>query len=146
MPSVEAAAERCAVVEGCALSFVLIGERLREWREVRKLSECDLERTSGISRLQTARFEDGLAIPDIETLRVYARVLKIPVAVLLYGDDAPQTSGVWRGLSEFTEMFSLLNRGERNLLRTTAMRIRPDRCHRDQTVFGVPGVCSSLAG
>lgn len=124
MPSLETAAEPCVVIEGCDLSFVLIGERLREWREIRKLSECDLEQASGISRVQTARVEDGLVIPDSDTLQVYACVLKIPVAVLLYGEDAPQTNGVWSGLSEFAGMFSLLSRSERNLLHAIAMRLR----------------------
>lgn len=27
----------------------------------------------------------------------------------LYGDDTPKTNGVWRGFSEFAEMFSLLS-------------------------------------
>lgn len=127
MPSLEAAAEPCVVIEGCDLSFVLIGERLHEWRETRELSECDLEQASGIPRVQTARFEDGLAIPDSDTLQVYACVFKIPVAVLLYGEDAPQTNGVWSGLSEFAEMFSLLSRSERNLLRAIAVRVRDIR-------------------
>lgn len=120
MSSVEAKPEPCVVIDGCDLSFVLIGERLREWREARSLSECDLVELTGIARLQTARIEDGLVIPGIEMLRVYAHVLQIPVAMLLYGQDAPQTNGVCSGLSEFAEMFSLLSRSERNLLRHIA--------------------------
>ena len=123
MPSLELAAEPRLAIAGCDLSFVLIGERLREWREVRKFSECDWEQASRISRLLTARIEDGLAIPDIETLRVYAHVLKIPVTVLLYGEDTPQVNGVWSGFSEFAEMFSLLSWGERCLLRRIALML-----------------------
>lgn len=124
MPSIEIAAEPRVVVGGCDLSFALIGERLRQWREARRLTEMDFAEISGISRLQTASVEDGLKIPDVEALRVYARVLKIPVAILLYGDDAPLINGVWHGFSEFAEMFSRLSGGERNLLRVIAIRGR----------------------
>lgn len=125
MPSVEAAAEPCVVIERCDISFVLIGERLREWREARKWSKRDLQQASGISRFQTARIENGHDVPDVEMLKRYACALEIPVSTLLNDCDSPQMDNEeLHGLAAFAKVFSSLKAGERNLLRSIALRMR----------------------
>jgi transcriptional regulator with XRE-family HTH domain len=120
MPTVEAIVEPC--INECDLSFVLVGERLRELGEARKLSRRNLEEATGISRFQTARIENGRGIPDLETLKRYALALEVPLFALLY--EVPQADGDLLGLSGFAALFSRLSGGERNLLRCIALGLR----------------------
>jgi transcriptional regulator with XRE-family HTH domain len=123
MPTVEAIFEPC--IQECNLSFVLVGERLRELRRARKLSSRDLQKVSGISRFQTAGIERGHGIPDAKMLRRYARALKVPISALLYDGAPPQPDGEHiRRLSTFAKVFSSLSRSEWNLLRSIALRMR----------------------
>lgn len=123
MPIVEPIAEPC--IEECDLSFVLIGDRLRELREARELSSRHFQELSGISRFQTSRIEHGHGIPEIETLKQYATALEVPVSALLYDGDRPQAGCEnLRSLSAFANVYSRMTRSERNFLRSIALRMR----------------------
>jgi transcriptional regulator with XRE-family HTH domain len=47
---------------------VIIGDRLREMREEKKLSQGDIEKRTGLLRCYISRVENGHTIPAIETL------------------------------------------------------------------------------
>jgi transcriptional regulator with XRE-family HTH domain len=115
VPTVEALSE--CVVESCDLSFVLIGERLRELREAKKWSKRDLQEVSGISRFRTSRIEQGHGIPDIETLRAYAVALGVPVPALVNGGRADDG---YHGLMSFAKLFASMSQSEKNSLRGIA--------------------------
>lgn len=63
------------------------GERLRQLREQRFLSQRDLAKAVGIEVAQISRYERGLYMPSAETLVDLARVLRVSVGQLLVGDD-----------------------------------------------------------
>src|SRR5271170_4229690 len=58
---------------------MVIGPRLRELRESKKLSQGHIEQRTGLLRCYTSRVENGHTVPSIETLEKYARALKIPL-------------------------------------------------------------------
>src|SRR5580765_5032666 len=66
-----------------------IGERLRELREVKKLSQGDIEKRTGLLRCYISRVENGHTVPAIETLEKMARALEIPMYKLFYDGNKP---------------------------------------------------------
>ena len=68
---------------------MIIGERLRELREAKKLSQGDIEKRTGLLRCYISRVENGYTVPAIETLEKLARALEIPLYQLFYEGDEP---------------------------------------------------------
>jgi transcriptional regulator with XRE-family HTH domain len=68
---------------------MVIGDRLREMREERKLSQGDIEKRTGLLRCYISRVENGHTVPAIETLEKMARALDIPMYQLFYDGDEP---------------------------------------------------------
>ena len=68
---------------------MLIGQRLRELRESKKLSQGDVEHRTGLLRCYTSRVECGHTIPSIETLEKYARALEIPLYRFFHDGEEP---------------------------------------------------------
>ena len=68
---------------------MIIGDRLREMREAKKLSQGDIEKRTGLLRCYISRVENGHTVPAIETLEKMARALEIPVYRLFYDSDEP---------------------------------------------------------
>lgn len=66
-----------------------IGDRLRELREARHLSQGDIEERSGLLRCYISRVECGHTIPAVETLEKIARALDIRLYQLMYDGDEP---------------------------------------------------------
>jgi transcriptional regulator with XRE-family HTH domain len=56
-----------------------IGQRLRQLREAKDLSQGDMEQRTGLLRCYTSRVECGHTVPQVETLEKCARALKIPL-------------------------------------------------------------------
>jgi transcriptional regulator with XRE-family HTH domain len=71
---------------------MLIGERLRQLREHKNLSQGDVEKASGLLRCYISRVEHGHTVPSLETLERFAAALDVPLYRLFYtGEDAPPT-------------------------------------------------------
>jgi transcriptional regulator with XRE-family HTH domain len=68
-----------------------IAERLRRLREVKKLSQGDIEKRTGLLRCYISRIENGHTAPAVETLEKLARALEVPMYQLLYSDQDPPT-------------------------------------------------------
>jgi len=68
---------------------MIIGDRLRELREAKKLSQGDIEKRTGLLRCYVSRVENGHTVPAIETLEKLARALEVPLYQLFYEDDEP---------------------------------------------------------
>ena len=58
---------------------MIIGDRLREIREMKNLSQKEVERRSGLLRSYLSRVENGHTVPTIETLEKMARALEVPL-------------------------------------------------------------------
>ncbi len=70
---------------------MLIGDRLRELREEKKMSQGDIERETGLLRCYISRVENGYTVPALETLEKFARALQVPMYRLFYdGDELPK--------------------------------------------------------
>ena len=68
---------------------MIIGDRLREMREEKKLSQGDIEKRSGLFRCYISRVENGHTVPAIETLEKMARALEVPLYQLFYDGEEP---------------------------------------------------------
>jgi transcriptional regulator with XRE-family HTH domain len=58
---------------------MIIGDRLRELREVKNLSQGIIEQRTGLLRCYISRVENGHTVPSIETLEKLARALEVPM-------------------------------------------------------------------
>ena len=68
---------------------MIIGGRLREMREAKKLSQGDIEKRTGLLRCYISRVENGHTVPAIETLEKMARALEVPLYQLFYEGEEP---------------------------------------------------------
>lgn len=66
-----------------------IGDRLREMREEKKVSQGDIEKRTGLLRAYISRVENGHTVPAIETLEKLARALEVPLYQLFYEGEEP---------------------------------------------------------
>ena len=77
---------------------MIIGERLRALREVKNLSQGDIEQRTGLLRCYVSRVENGHTVPAVETLEKFARALEVPMHQLFYdGEESPRLSNLPRG-------------------------------------------------
>jgi transcriptional regulator with XRE-family HTH domain len=68
---------------------MIIGGRLREMREEKRLSQGDIEKRTGLLRCYISRVENGHTVPAIETLEKLARALEVPLYQLFYDGEEP---------------------------------------------------------
>jgi transcriptional regulator with XRE-family HTH domain len=68
---------------------MVIGDRLREMREAKRLSQGDIEKRTGLLRCYISRVENGHTVPAIETLEKLARALECPLYQLFYDGEEP---------------------------------------------------------
>src|SRR5690242_3998102 len=116
-----------------------IGEKLRELRESKDLSQGEIEKRTGLLRVYVSRVENGHTVPAIETLEKLARALEVPMYELLYeGEEPPKpqvTGGkggqkLWgasgkdaRYLRKLQQCLSRMTDEDRNLLLFTVARM-----------------------
>jgi transcriptional regulator with XRE-family HTH domain len=62
------------------------GERLRDLREEKNMSQGDVEKRTGLLRCYISRVENGHTVPSVETLEKLARALEIPTYRLFTAD------------------------------------------------------------
>jgi len=68
---------------------MIIGDRLRELRQEKKLSQGDIEKRTGLVRPYISRVENNHSVPNIETLEKWARALEVPMYELFYDGEEP---------------------------------------------------------
>jgi transcriptional regulator with XRE-family HTH domain len=68
---------------------MLVGNRLRELRESKTLSQGDIEKRTGLLRCYISRVENGHTVPAIETLEKMARALEVPMYRLFHDGEVP---------------------------------------------------------
>src|SRR5512146_154654 len=66
-----------------------IGERIRDMRERRRLSQGDIEEKTGLLRCYISRVENGHTVPSLETLERFAGALDVPLYKLFYNSEEP---------------------------------------------------------
>ena len=68
---------------------MLIGDRLRAFREAKKLSQRDIEELTGLFRSYISLVENGYITPSVGTLEKWARALEVPLYQLFYEGKEP---------------------------------------------------------
>ena len=68
---------------------MVIGERLKQIRAQKKLSQADIERETGLLRCYISRVENGHTVPSVETLEKFAHALQVPMYQLFYDSEEP---------------------------------------------------------
>ena len=68
---------------------MIIGDRLRELRLAKNLSQGDIEHRTGLLRCYLSRVENGHTVPAIETLEKLARAIDVPLYHLFYEGEEP---------------------------------------------------------
>ena len=68
---------------------MIIGDRLRDLREQKHLSQGNLEKRTGLLRCYISRVENGHTIPSVETLEKWARALDVPLYQIFYEGENP---------------------------------------------------------
>lgn len=123
---------------------MIIGDRLREVREKKGLSQGDIEHRTGLLRCYISRVENGHTTPAVGTLEKFARAMEIPLYQLFYDGDKPpeipklaggeKTDDTWgssgenaRLLSRFRQVLAHLNDSDRDLLLYMAQRMTRHR-------------------
>lgn len=115
-----------------------IGQRLRDLREARNLSQGDIEKRTGFMRCYISVVENSHTIPTIETLEKFARALEVPMYKLFYeGAEPPKksarpgsaeriwgtNSNEWADLRALTTALSHMDPRKRSVLFRLAQRI-----------------------
>ncbi len=68
---------------------MIIGDRIREMRDEKQLSQGDIEKRTGLLRCYISRVENGHTVPASETLEKMARALEVPLYQLFYEGEEP---------------------------------------------------------
>ena len=120
---------------------MIIGDRLRELREEKKLSQGDIEEKTGLLRCYVSRVENGHTVPAVETMEKFARALEVPMYQLFYdGEEPPKLPNLpkrktaddilWgnsgkdaRMLAMFCRLFGRMEEGDWNVLFFMAQKL-----------------------
>jgi len=113
---------------------MMIGNRLRELREQKKLSQGEIEKRTGLLRCYISRVENGHTVPAVETLEKFAHALRVPLYQIFYDGEEPPpapnihsrkpaSSSEWghsgkdaRLLAKFRQIFSQTGEEDRRLI------------------------------
>lgn len=125
----------------CDNIHMIIGERLRQLRETKKLSQGDIEKRTGLLRCYISRVENGHTVPAIETLEKLARAMEVPLYQLFYdGEEPPELPNLPKGktaddiawgttgkearfLARFRRLLGDIDDGDRKLLLYMAQKM-----------------------
>ena len=66
---------------------MLIGQRIRELRERKGLSQDDVEEASGLRQWYLSWVEHGKTVPSLEALERIAAALEVPLYWLFYSEE-----------------------------------------------------------
>ena len=118
---------------------MVIGDRLRELRESKELSQGDIEKRTGLLRCYISRVENGHTVPAVSTLEKMARALEVPMYQLFHDGEAspairklkhPSNSDEWgsRGgdadyLSKLSRLLAKMDPNDQPLLLHVAQKV-----------------------
>jgi transcriptional regulator with XRE-family HTH domain len=117
---------------------MIIGDRLRELREAKTLSQGDIEKRTGLLRCYVSRVENNHTVPSVDTLEKLACALEVPTYQLFHSgavssdvrklkvehDDGWGLSGRDRAyVSQLAKALSQMAPADRNLLLAMAHKV-----------------------
>jgi transcriptional regulator with XRE-family HTH domain len=100
-----------------------VGDRLKQFRELKGLSQGKIEERTGLLRCYVSRVENGHTVPSVETLEKFARALEVPLYQLFYeGEKPPQSLNTqaqkiddWASRGKGGRIFSKLQKAIREM-------------------------------
>ena len=97
-----------------------IGERIKELRNKKKLTQSDLAKQIGLSYIQIGRYEKHKSHPSSEVLQKLADALDTTTDYLMNGDSEEIASGkiTDRDLIDLFKAVEELNRSDQELVKT----------------------------
>jgi transcriptional regulator with XRE-family HTH domain len=117
---------------------MVIGDRLRELREAKMLSQGDIEKRTGLLRCYISRVENNHTVPAVDTLEKLARALEVPMYQLFHAgaaspnvrrskledhDDWGVTGRDRAYISHLAKALSQMTPADRNLLFAMARKV-----------------------
>lgn len=110
---------------------MIIGDRLRELREAKKLSQGDIEKRTGLLRCYISRVENGHTVPAIETLEKMARAFEVPMYELFYdGEEPPMLTNLPKRKSSDKDGWGNFGKDARYLNKLRRLLAKSDEEHR----------------
>jgi len=117
---------------------VIIGDRLRELREEKHLSQGDIEKRTGLLRCYISRVENGHTVPAIETLEKLARAIELPLYQLFYdGEEPPPAPILPHGRAESEIQWGSRGKDARMFAKLRRMLAKMDKHDRNLILFMV---------
>jgi transcriptional regulator with XRE-family HTH domain len=122
---------------------MVIGDRLKDLRESKNMSQGEIEKRTGLLRCYISRVENGHTVPTIETLEKMARALEVPLYQLFY--DAEPSAAMkplkvaagWgstgrdaRTLDKFRRLLRRTSAGNMKLLLSMAHKMSQNKADR----------------
>jgi transcriptional regulator with XRE-family HTH domain len=100
-----------------------VGDRLKQFRESKGLTQSEMEERTGLLRGYISRVENGHTIPTLDTLERFARALDVPLYQVLYEGEKPpralKTQGDdmddWASQGKGRRIFSKLQKAIRKM-------------------------------
>ncbi len=87
-----------------------LGERIRQYRKERQLSQAELGRLSGSHPRLISKYENGEAVPSVDKLKRIAEALRVPSDALLYDRPPDLKAGAAIHNVRLLEMFQVVDR------------------------------------
>jgi transcriptional regulator with XRE-family HTH domain len=110
---------------------MIIGDRLREMREAKQLSQGDVEKRTGLLRCYISRVENGHTVPAVETLEKLARAFEVPVYQLFYeGEEPPKLPDLLKRKSSDEIAWGSVGKNARYLSKLRRLLGKSDEQHR----------------
>ena len=118
---------------------MVIADRLKQLRELKHLSQGDIEKSTGLLRCYLSRVENGHTVPSIDTLEKLARALDVPMYQIFYDGEKPPalkvpTESGWgssgkdsRTLAQFRRVMGRTNPADQKLLLFMAQKMASRR-------------------
>ena len=107
-----------------------VGKRLRQLREVKGLSQGDIERRSGLLRSYISRVEGGYTAPSLATLDKFSKALEVETYQLLFqGEGKPAAPKVadqvnlGKPVKRLVKCFESMSSTNRRLLMSMAEKL-----------------------
>jgi transcriptional regulator with XRE-family HTH domain len=100
-----------------------VGDRLKQFRESKGLTQSEMEERTGLLRGYISRVENGHTVPTLDTLERFARALDVPLYQVLYEGEKPpralKTQGEdmddWASQGKGRRIFSKLQKAIRKM-------------------------------
>lgn len=117
---------------------MIIGDRLRELRESKKLSQGDVEKRTGLLRCYISRVENGHTVPAIETLEKMARAFEVPMYQIFYdGEEPPKLPNLTKCQSSGETSWGSSGKDSRYLSKLRRLLAKSDDEHRKLLMYMV---------